>query len=156
GMLEQANAREDKISIRLIDPPADGAELEHLEPGESVTRIVSDARGLPVRRTWVPVTVDRARAGVLEISESLDAEQRYVHKTLLPPRLPTPLLVGMCAVLSAGLGAWLVGKPMQSLADKARRVGRGDFSGPLVLRQRDEIGQLAAEMNAMCERLVEA
>jgi signal transduction histidine kinase len=45
---------------------------------------------------------------------------------------------------------------MATLAEKARRVGRGDFSGPLALGRRDEMGELAAEMNAMCERLVEA
>jgi signal transduction histidine kinase len=69
--------------------------------------------------------------------------------------LTTALLAAMSAVLSGALGTWLVGRPMESLADKARRVGRGDFSGPLRLRQRDEIGELAVEMNAMCERLVE-
>jgi signal transduction histidine kinase len=45
---------------------------------------------------------------------------------------------------------------MSALMEKARRVGSGDFGGPLRLRQRDEIARLAAEMNAMCERLVSA
>jgi signal transduction histidine kinase len=37
-----------------------------------------------------------------------------------------------------------------------RRIGRGEFSGRLALRQRDEIGELAEEINVMCERIVEA
>jgi len=49
-----------------------------------------------------------------------------------------------------------VGRPLGQLADKANRVGRGDLTGPLALAQRDEIGELAREVNAMCERLVEA
>jgi two-component system, NtrC family, sensor kinase len=42
------------------------------------------------------------------------------------------------------------------LSEKARRIGTGDFSTPLNLPQRDELGQLATEMNAMCEHLVDA
>jgi signal transduction histidine kinase len=45
---------------------------------------------------------------------------------------------------------------LDRLAEKARRVGAGDLEGPLDLGQRDEIGQLAREMNAMCDRLAEA
>jgi signal transduction histidine kinase len=51
------------------------------------------------------------------------------------------------------LGFVLVGRPLRRLADKARRIGAGDLSGPLLIRQRDEVGQLAAEMNHMCELL---
>jgi two-component system NtrC family sensor kinase len=46
-----------------------------------------------------------------------------------------------------------IGRPVSRLAEKARRVGTGDLSGPLVLAQRDELGQLATEINLMCERL---
>jgi signal transduction histidine kinase len=35
----------------------------------------------------------------------------------------------------------------------ARRVGAGDLSGRLALRQRDEIGELAQAINTMCDRL---
>src|SRR5262249_60559066 len=50
----------------------------------------------------------------------------------------------------------LLGPPLPLLRDKARRAGSGDFSGPLALRQRDEMGELATEINAMCDRLAEA
>jgi len=46
-----------------------------------------------------------------------------------------------------------VGRPIHGLVEKARRIGAGDFSKPLVLRQRDELSQLAGEMNAMAEHL---
>jgi signal transduction histidine kinase len=54
------------------------------------------------------------------------------------------------------MGMWLVGRPLQLLAGKAQRIGEGDLSGPVSLEQRDEIGQLGREVNAMCERLSEA
>ncbi|HWU88930.1 MAG TPA: ATP-binding protein, partial [Kofleriaceae bacterium] len=46
-------------------------------------------------------------------------------------------------------------RPISRLTAKARRVGTGDLSGPLQLGQRDELGELAAEINDMCERLSE-
>jgi signal transduction histidine kinase len=42
---------------------------------------------------------------------------------------------------------------MRLLSDKARRVGAGDLSGRLHFRQRDEIGRLATDIDAMCDRL---
>jgi signal transduction histidine kinase len=46
-----------------------------------------------------------------------------------------------------------VSRPMRLLVAKLERVGKGDLSRPLVLRQRDEIGELAGAINAMCEQL---
>jgi signal transduction histidine kinase len=40
-----------------------------------------------------------------------------------------------------------------ALVEKARRIGHGDFSGPLRLHQTNEFAVLAREMNAMCARL---
>jgi signal transduction histidine kinase len=48
-----------------------------------------------------------------------------------------------------------IGRPISRLAAKARRVGLGDLSGPLHLEQRDELGELANEINLMCDRLSE-
>jgi two-component system NtrC family sensor kinase len=138
AMLDQANAREDKIGVRFVgaDPGLPG------DPG--------------VRQTYVAMPGVGAPAGGLLISESLASERSYVRATVVDTILTSALLAALSAALSAALGAWLVGRPVQSLRDKARRVGRGDFAGPLHLRQRDELADLATEMNAMCERLVEA
>jgi two-component system NtrC family sensor kinase len=70
--------------------------------------------------------------------------------------ITTGVMAAVCGALVMLLGGWFVGRPIRALVDKARRIGAGDLSGPLVLRQRDEIGVLAAEMNAMCDRLARA
>jgi signal transduction histidine kinase len=54
------------------------------------------------------------------------------------------------------LGVWLVGRPIKTLINKARRVGAGDFSGRLQIPHAAEIGELATEMNLMSERLADA
>jgi signal transduction histidine kinase len=42
------------------------------------------------------------------------------------------------------------------LMDVARRIGRGDFSGPIALRSSDELGALATELHRTAQRLQEA
>jgi signal transduction histidine kinase len=64
-------------------------------------------------------------------------------------------VIATCALIATVVNFWFVGRPLQLLRDKARRAGSGDFSLPLSLRQHDEIGDLARELNAMCERLAE-
>jgi signal transduction histidine kinase len=74
------------------------------------------------------------------------------------PRLLATLaiLIGVAAVVSLVVGRRVVGRPVDALAAKAERAGRGDFGGPLVLRQSDELGDLARAMNQMCADLAES
>ena len=51
----------------------------------------------------------------------------------------------------SALGFVLVGRPMRRLNEFAKRIGAGDLGGSLQIRQRDEIGELAGEMNRMCD-----
>jgi len=92
----------------------------------------------------------------VEISESLQSQITFMQDTAMQVLFTTVLLVLLCGGIALALGIVVVGRPMQLLSHKARRVGLGDFSGPLFLRQRDEIGELAGEVNAMCERLATA
>ncbi len=160
AVIEQANDQERarKVDIRwtwIDSSSSDREQLLGLEPGESITRIEHDASG-DVRRTFVRVPVDDRRLGALQISESLSDERAYIRTTILETAATAIVLAGFCAALSMFLGVWLVGRPMRALTEKARRVGLGDFATPLALRQKDELGELAGEMNAMCERLREA
>ena len=105
--------------------------------------------------TDVPITIAGERKGYIEIRESRHFQQSYVRATLLRSLVLTLLAVASVAAVATVLGIFFVGRPMGKLVDKARRIGVGDLDGPLVIRQRDEIGELAAEMNAMCARLAD-
>ena len=162
GLLRQASEREGRVRIRWVwlhgtDALAiDRALVTESAPGESVTRVAASAAGEERRYTYVRVAVPEAQPGALEISESLTPERAYVRDTI-ENTVGTALAIdAFCAALAMILGAWIVGRPMGALGAKARRIGQGDFGGPLRMRQRDEIAALAQEMNAMCDRLVEA
>jgi two-component system NtrC family sensor kinase len=94
--------------------------------------------------------------GAIEIAESLVVRDAYLRSSIMSTVFATGSMVLVSGVVVLVFGVWLVGRPLGLLANKANRVGQGDLSGPLALAQRDEIGELAREVNAMCERLVQA
>jgi signal transduction histidine kinase len=152
-MLAHANVPGDDLLVRWVTAPPERMDAA---PGEPVTVNEDDGHGRSIRHTTLPIRLSAADAGVLDLSEPLVGERRHVMSILADSVRKTVVLVLLMALLSASTGAWLVGRPMQLLAAKARRVGQGDFSGPLGLRRRDEVGELAREMDAMCAQLVEA
>jgi signal transduction histidine kinase len=105
--------------------------------------------------TRVPIVIEEQVVGQVEISESRAFAGQYVRNTVLRSFALTLIAVLSVGALSTVLGIWFVGKPIEKLAKQAARIGAGDIDGQLVIRQHDEIGELATEMNAMCLRLLE-
>src|SRR5439155_10534596 len=93
---------------------------------------------------------------IVEYDEPSGDEQRFIVMSHLALAAATLAVVAVCALITSGLQYSLVGRPLQLLRDKAQRAGAGDFAGPLALRQKDEMGELAREINAMCDRIAEA
>lgn len=127
------------LHVRWVD--GQGAHGESSTSGVLVTR--------------VPIAVGGSPVGYVEISESRDFARAYVRHTVIRSFALTLIVVLCVGALSTVLGIWFVGKPIEKLVERAARIGAGDVEGQLVIRQRDEIGELATEMNTMCLRLVE-
>ncbi len=109
--------------------------------------------GEPRYRTLMPLDVQSARPVTLEISEPIAHERAYMAR-----RVRGTLLTAAAEVVACGLVAWIVGlrvvgRPIQALVAKARRIGAGDFSSPLRLRGRHEISLLAEELNGVAASL---
>jgi signal transduction histidine kinase len=83
-------------------------------------------------------------------------QKEHVAETIRNTLLTTVVMGAVCGALALLVGGWFVGRPIRALVGKARRIGAGDLTGPLALRQHDEIGELGTEMNAMCDRLAAA
>jgi two-component system NtrC family sensor kinase len=164
AMIHDADAQEGRVRVRWIGldgepqgpsivPPATLAAI----PPEGSLTVVSDTTPPGGRRsTFVPVRLANETRGALEVSYPLETERAYIRRTILDTVVTTFTLDAVCAALAMLLGAWIVGRPMRALVGKARRVGLGDCGSPLHLEQNDELAGLAREMNAMCDRLVEA
>jgi two-component system, NtrC family, sensor kinase len=105
----------------------------------------------------VPVHNDKGELlGAVEICERLGIRDEFVRSNLFGTLAATLAMVGFSGMVVLVMGVWLVGRPLNMLAAKAQRIGQGDLTGPLSFTQRDEISELASEVNAMCERLAEA
>lgn len=156
-----ATSQSERIQARWVWLDAKGhdeprASREALEPmtRDEVVTIRDPERRLLL--TYIPVDVPEAiRVGGLEIAQSLEQLDNYVAESLRNQIIGSVGAVGIAAVLALALGVVFIGRPISRLAEKARRVGTGDLSGPLELAQRDELGELAKEINVMCDRLSE-
>jgi two-component system, NtrC family, sensor kinase len=133
-------------------PRASRDELVAATQGEVVVVQDPDANHL---LTYVPVDTPEPRQGAIEITQSLSESEGYARDSLRVEILGAASEAAVAAFLALVLGFVFIGRPVSRLAAKARRVGAGDLSGPLQLAQRDELGELAKELNLMCDRLAE-
>jgi two-component system, NtrC family, sensor kinase len=106
--------------------------------------------------TYVPLRVAGVDDRVLHLTASLQQEHRYVRATIWRWAAISLLLLCAAAIVVFALGVVLIARPTRALMAKARRVGSGDLGGPVILRQRDELGHLASELNAMTDQLATA
>jgi two-component system NtrC family sensor kinase len=160
-LIEHATERESHLDIRWVwldarpgaemAPTASPADLAPLDRGEPVAIRLGPGQGAAY--TYVPVDVPGDRRGAIEIADALEDEQSYLRRSILNVLVATLILVLLCAALAWVLGDALIGRPVKMLVEQARRVGQGDLGQRLVPASRDEMGELADEMNRMCDGL---
>ncbi len=162
-----AESSDDDVVVRFVwldakpgDPDAPGVPSDRLASlettREAFVRWQPTEEDPPALYTYVPLDLPGPRNAAIEVGESLVEERGYLFQTILQATLATAALVVLCGLLAVGLGVLFVGRPVRQLVEHARRIGAGDLSGRLPFSRNDEIGELAAEMNSMCERLEKA
>lgn len=156
AIVGEANEREANVSFKWIWLGGDAHDAPAV-PSDRLLGLANDQE-IVTREgdrlyTYVPLVRAADRTAALEITSSLAEHQRHVRRSLVATAITTGILMLVAALVTSAVGAWFVGRPMRALIGKARRVGAGDLDGPLELPQRDELGELAAEMNAMCDQL---
>ena len=81
--------------------------------------------------------------------------RNYARHTMIRSLILTVVAVLGGGFIATVIGIRYVGKPIDKLVEKTRRIAAGDMASPLEIRQHDEIGELGTEINAMCLRLEE-
>lgn len=92
-------------------------------------------------------TGDRSRVYTL-VQRSLEEAQRP-FVTLERQVFALSFVMLLIAIVAAVLFARTVSRPLHVLADGAGRIERGDYISPIVVKPKDEIGQLATAFNTM-------
>lgn len=130
---------------------ADRTKLKNL-PAQRLSISGTTRHGRRKYFTYLPVTLD-GRPGAVEIAtplNDLDSRSRSTWLTALFTIVATGLL-SIGVVMIAGV-RWIA-SPLAALTNKMNRVGKGDFSSDLKIHSNDELGQLAAAVNQMCDHL---
>lgn len=102
----------------------------------------------------VPIYEGKSISGYVRLSRSLSEvdetidQFRYTVTHIL-------LLIIMCTMIAALFFSMKVISPIRDMAEFTEKIRRGDMSGMLMIDSRDEIGQLASNINAMVEALQE-
>lgn len=148
--LERLFAREDKLYDEILaseSPLVQPGGRDRLTPGQQrLLRGTSKARlrlnrlRTRLRRTLTHNLSARVRqtARRLENTES---------RTLLIYAVLT-LFAVLIAVAMMLMAHWTL-RPLRVLREGSRRIGRGDYDHRVAIRAKDEIGELAADFNAM-------
>ncbi|MCO5169685.1 MAG: HAMP domain-containing histidine kinase [Planctomycetes bacterium] len=146
ALLERVNATQEDVQVRLLTEDLSPAARGVLRDGEVTLRLDRDAGTV---LTHLPL----APGAVLEVQERLVHEEAYLRDSVQRVVLTSIATAALFGVIAIVVGARFVGRPMHELVMMARRVGDGDLTRRLSLGQRDEIGDLAREMNLMCDHL---
>jgi len=160
---QRANEAVEEVTIRLLpfslatgEPKGlalSSEQRQTLAAGEAVRTIDQDQAGNKWLHIYAPLDVDGGQPAIVEYIENSGAHHSFFEMSRLALAVATLAVVAVCGLIAMAIQHSLVGRPLRLLSDKARRAGAGDFSGPLSLRQKDEMGELAREINAMCERI---
>ncbi len=144
------------------------AESQSLLTSFGVTRELSTSNNVLYSIKWTdeagndkityiyPVKFPLADPGEFRLTRSRSPLNDYTSETIYRT---VGLMAGMALVgglLMALLGVTQVGKPLEQLIAKTRKVASGDLSDPVVLKGYDELSELAESLNLMCVRLQES
>lgn len=103
--------------------------------------------------TYCPIKVDDKRKGGLEVSHPMTELERNKRAVIWQTVQLMASMLLLTGGVAAALGVRMVGRPLNQLIEKTHRIGRGDLSGPIHLRTRDELAQLGESLNEMCDAL---
>ena len=142
AFLEDTNLREGRLEIRWVDGTTVRTLRSELVPEGEHGALV----------TRVPASFPGGR-GSIELHESLASQAHYLRASVIRVVVAALVTIILCAVVCYFVGWLVVGKPMEQLVAKLRRMGDGDLGGPLALTSGDEMSYFAHELNATCDRL---
>ncbi len=158
SLVQQANLAESHVEIRWVELEPGVADAqprvgrESLEPLLRGERVIAQTENAAVF-TYTPVRLPDGGMAAVEIADSWDDEEEYLQRSVRNAVLSTALLVALCGLVAWGVGALFIGRPIRQLVVRARQIGEGKLEGAVHLGQRDELTELAEEMNSMAAAL---
>ena len=145
-IVEDLNFRESRVEISWVHDPL-------APPTAASTTVRREEHKGESAKLFTRVSARVAGPGYIELRESLQPIAQYTRETVTRTALITLALIAISTATIFGLGWLLLGRPLRQVMVQAARIGAGELSSRLHLFQKDEMGELAREMNTMSERL---
>lgn len=120
---------------------------------EKLTVTATDKEGHKKVLTYIPLGEDKS-SGV-EVARSMQEAEAHAHRTLWTSLLALSGAALLCAGIIVFGGIHMIGRPLNRLVEKTKRIGKGDFTNPIHVGGSTELSQLAAALNEMCDQLAE-
>jgi two-component system, NtrC family, sensor kinase len=159
----QRSARLQQVTMRWVEVTAINDGIQQPSPlnliiAEQKTTVLSmpDQSGNRVVYTYVPFTSrgpDGTKAGKIEVAVPDDGMNPRFQHSLMTSLIALTGVASLSGFVILVGGIRMVGKPLNQLIDKVRRVGEGDFTGPVAIESTDELGRLGNALNEMCGQL---
>jgi len=106
----------------------------------------------------LPVLLGEDRLGTARIGFSKVVLNRVVEETLSLTRQRILVVTGFAfsiGIFGAFILAQLMGRPIKKLTEGAKSIGQGNLEQKILVKSRDELGDLAGEFNRMARKLKE-
>jgi signal transduction histidine kinase len=162
AMLDYTDQHTRAVDIRWVSVADDPAMNVPHAPRSALASLTSDGEvhyfdsEHEKLQSYVSVDLPERKPSALEFSESYDGVGTVIRNAIVREIRTVAGIAVAAGVAAALFGIGFVGRPVQSLVAHARRVGKGDFTSRTTVSGSSELGELAREMNVMCEQLVEA
>ncbi len=92
--------------------------------------------------------------GVVKVTANLEAVYDSLQQISTLYFSATLLAIALGIVMSLIISRALT-KPISEISERTTRIARGDYSGEIIIRSRDEIGELGKNVNLLAERIEE-
>jgi two-component system NtrC family sensor kinase len=165
-VISQFNSRPSDFRIRQVrlesetrlaaTIPVDKKDIAALLRGDVVSCYRVDSQGRGWFSSYVRIAVLRQPVGILEIFEPWPRPDQQFSGRIRHLLMITGLMALLGGLVVYFLGTEMVGRPLEQLIEKTRRVAKGDLSRELHLRGHDELTELAEALNAMCNQIEES
>jgi len=106
----------------------------------------------------LPVLLGQDRLGTARIGFSKVVLNKIVEDTLTMTRHRILVVTGVAlclGIFGAFVLAQLMGRPIKKLTEGAKAIGQGNLEQKILVKSRDELGDLAGEFNRMAKKLKE-
>jgi two-component system, NtrC family, sensor kinase len=123
--------------------------------GDVAWRYLPGGSGSEMRYVYVPLAPSGETEAAIVAGESLEPHEAFLRDAHLRSAATGLVVVMLSCLLAVVLGAWLVERPLHLIRQSVRALSDGKPAPPIRIDRRDELGDLARELNVASERMAE-